>query len=92
MIEVGITSLFLGIGLAMDACAVSMANGMKEPNMKLRKTLFISLMFGLFQGLMPLIGFLLGTTFQDIMSLIFQDQSLLLFYYEIRRHFFSASS
>lgn len=61
MIEVGITSLFLGIGLAMDACAVSMANGMKEPNMKLRKTLFISLMFGLFQGLMPLIGYLIGS-------------------------------
>ena len=56
-----ITSVFLGIGLAMDACAVSMANGLKETNMKLRKALFISLMFGLFQGAMPLIGYLVGS-------------------------------
>ena len=61
MTQVIITSLFLGIGLAMDACAVSMANGLKEPNMKFRKTLFISLMFGLFQGTMPLIGYLVGS-------------------------------
>ena len=38
-----------------------MANGLKEPNMKFRKTLFISLMFGLFQGAMPLIGYLVGS-------------------------------
>ena len=60
MIPVIITSIFLGIGLAMDACAVSMANGMKQPCMKLRKVLIISLMFGLFQGLMPLFGYLVG--------------------------------
>lgn len=59
--KVIITSIFLGIGLAMDACAVSMANGLKETNMKLRKTLFIALMFGLFQGIMPLIGYLVGS-------------------------------
>ena len=59
--KVIITSIFLGIGLAMDACAVSMANGLKETNMKLRKTIFIALMFGLFQGLMPLIGYLVGS-------------------------------
>ena len=61
MVKVIITSIFLGIGLAMDACAVSMANGLKETNMKLRKTIFIALMFGLFQGLMPLIGYLVGS-------------------------------
>lgn len=58
-----ITSLLLGVGLAMDACAVSMANGLKESNMKLSKILFISFMFGLFQGLMPLIGYLIGCQF-----------------------------
>lgn len=61
MMPVIITSIFLGIGLAMDACAVSMANGLKEPNMKFRKTLFIALMFGVFQGAMPLIGYLVGS-------------------------------
>ena len=60
MTAIIITSIFLGIGLAMDACAVSMANGLKEPNMKINKTVFIALMFGLFQGLMPLIGYFVG--------------------------------
>ena len=59
--KVIITSIFLGIGLAMDACAVSMANGLKENKMKFSKTLFIAFMFGLFQGAMPLIGYLVGS-------------------------------
>ena len=59
--KVIITSIFLGIGLAMDACAVSMANGLKENKMKFSKTLLIAFMFGLFQGAMPLIGYLVGS-------------------------------
>lgn len=49
-------SLLLGIGLAMDACAVSMADGLNEPKMKVRKIALIALAFGLFQAVMPLIG------------------------------------
>ncbi len=49
-------SILLGIGLAMDACAVSMANGLNEPNMKTRKIALIAGTFGLFQAIMPLIG------------------------------------
>lgn len=49
-------SLLLGIGLAMDACAVSMADGLNEPKMKVKKIALIALMFGLFQAVMPLIG------------------------------------
>ena len=45
----------------MDACAVSMANGLKENKMKLNKIIFIALMFGVFQGAMPLIGYLVGS-------------------------------
>ncbi len=63
MIEFIITSIFLGIGLAMDACAVSMANGLNEPKMKINKILLIGIMFGLFQGIMPLIGYLVGSAF-----------------------------
>ena len=63
MLKVVLTSLGLGVGLAMDACAVSMANGMNEPKMKLRKTLFIAFLFGFFQGAMPLIGYFLGSQF-----------------------------
>ena len=61
MIRVILTSLLMGIGLAMDACAVSMANGLKYPKIKVSKILLISSMFGLFQGLMPLIGYFVGS-------------------------------
>lgn len=63
MIPVIITSFFLGIGLAMDACAVSMANGLNEPKMKINKVLLIATMFAVFQALMPFIGYLVGSSF-----------------------------
>ena len=58
--EFYLKSILLGIGLAMDACAVSMANGMREPKMKINKIILIAFMFGLFQGIMPLIGYFIG--------------------------------
>lgn len=61
MLQIVLTSLLLGVGLAMDACAVSMANGMKEPNMKIWKRIFIAFLFGLFQAVMPLIGYAIGS-------------------------------
>ena len=51
-----ITSFFLGIGLAMDAFSVSLANGLNEPCMCKRKICGIAGMFAFFQALMPLIG------------------------------------
>lgn len=51
-----LNSVILGVGLAMDACAVSMANGLKEPKMKVRKAALIALAFGLFQFALPMIG------------------------------------
>lgn len=56
-------SFLLGIGLAMDACAVSITNGLNEPKMKRSKMFFICFMFGLFQALMPLIGYFVGHAF-----------------------------
>ena len=50
-------SLLLGVGLAMDAFSVSMANGLNEPTMKQGKMWGIAGLFGVFQGLMPLIGY-----------------------------------
>ncbi len=49
-------SLLLGVGLAMDAFSVSLANGLNEPRMKTRKMCGIASVFAFFQGLMPLIG------------------------------------
>lgn len=57
------TGIGLGIGLAMDAFAVSMSNGLKENKMKFSKVLLIAFVFGLFQGVMPLIGYLVGNSF-----------------------------
>ena len=55
-------NILLGVALAMDAFSVSLANGLNEPNIKTRKTLLIASVFALFQGLMPLIGWLLVHT------------------------------
>ena len=49
-------SILLGIGLAMDAFSVSLANGLNEPGMRPRKMCLAAGVFGIFQGLMPLIG------------------------------------
>lgn len=53
-----LNSILLGIGLAMDAFSVSVANGLNETKMKQGKMLVISLCFGIFQFAMPMIGFL----------------------------------
>jgi len=51
-----ITNILLGVGLAMDAFSVSLANGLHEPRMKPRKAVGIALIFAVFQALMPMIG------------------------------------
>lgn len=51
-------SLLLGLGLAMDAFSVSMANGLNEPRMRSAKMVGIAGVFATFQGLMPLLGWL----------------------------------
>ena len=53
-----LNSILLGIGLAMDAFSVSVANGLNEPKMSKSKSLGISLTFGIFQFIMPMIGFI----------------------------------
>lgn len=49
-------SILIGVGLAMDAFSVSLANGLNEPDMPFKKMLGAAAIFGLFQGMMPLIG------------------------------------
>lgn len=51
-------SILLGVGLAMDAFSVSMANGLAEPKMKPVRMSLIAGVYGVFQALMPLIGWL----------------------------------
>lgn len=49
-------SILLGVGLAMDAFSVSLANGLNEPQMRKKKMCGIAFVFGFFQALMPMIG------------------------------------
>ena len=56
-----LTAIGLGAGLAMDACAVSMSNGLAEPKMKLGKIFTIAGFFGVFQIIMPIFGYLAVT-------------------------------
>lgn len=53
-----VNSILLGVGLAMDAFSVSLANGLNEPTMRWGKMCFIAGVFGVFQALMPLLGWL----------------------------------
>lgn len=56
-----LTAIGLGAGLAMDASAVSMSNGLAEPKMKLGKIFTIAGFFGVFQIIMPIFGYLAVT-------------------------------
>jgi len=63
----GLFELFvIAVGLSMDACAVSICKGLSCGKLKLRHCLTCGLYFGGFQGLMPLIGWLLGVRFQSM--------------------------
>ena len=51
-----IQSVLLGVGLAMDAFSVSLANGLNEPKMKAKRMCLIAGVFAFYQALMPLTG------------------------------------
>lgn len=51
-------SILLGVGLAMDAFSVSLANGLNEPAMKRKKMCGVAGVFAFFQALMPMLGWI----------------------------------
>lgn len=53
-----LNSALMGVGLAMDAFSVSLANGLSEPHIKRRKALAVAGVFAFFQAVMPLLGWL----------------------------------
>ena len=53
-----VNSILFGVGLAMDAFSVSMANGLNEPRMKKNKMVLIASVFCFFQIAMPLFGWI----------------------------------
>lgn len=70
MLMLIIKSILLGIGLAMDAFSISLANGLNEPNMNFSKQVKIATTFGFFQCMMPLIGYLFVSCLTKIFSII----------------------
>lgn len=60
--------IFIGLGLSMDAVAVSMTNGMVYSNMTKDKEASMPIFFGLFQGIMPILGFYAGSLFEELIT------------------------
>lgn len=55
----------IAIGLSMDAFAVSVTNGMVIKNFRFRHALRMALFFGIFQAIMPILGWSAGLTFAE---------------------------
>ena len=62
--------ILISIGLAMDAFAVSVCKGVQIRKLNYDKMIIVGLYFGSFQAIMPTIGYLLGTTFDDLVTQI----------------------
>lgn len=63
-----IATILIAVGLAMDAFAVSVCKGLSMRGPTVRAMLAVGLWFGVFQGLMPVIGFYLGSAMYDLIS------------------------
>lgn len=67
----GLWELFvIAVGLSMDAFAVSICKGLSVRRCSIRHMLICGLYFGLFQGLMPLIGYILGSQFESLVTAV----------------------
>ena len=67
----GLVELFLiAVGLSMDAFAVSICKGLSLGKIKFKHMVIAGLWFGGFQGLMPAIGYLVGSLFADKITAI----------------------
>ena len=60
--------LLLSVGLAMDAFAVSVCKGLTIKKVNIKKASICGIWFGLFQGIMPLLGYLLGSGFASFID------------------------
>lgn len=60
--------LLVGVSLAMDSFAVSICKGLGTSKTKVGNALLIGVIFGLFQGLFPVIGYYFGSIFYNIID------------------------
>ena len=62
--------LLLSVGLAMDAFAVSICKGLAVKKVTIKEYLLCGIWFGTFQGLMPFIGYLVGSRFENLITAV----------------------
>ena len=60
--------LLIGVGLSMDAFAVAVCKGLAMPRLNMKQAAVIALFFGVFQALMPALGWALGTQFAGFVT------------------------
>ena len=63
-----IHALILGVTLAMDALSISVSKALAAQKIKVSNAIKLSVVFGLFQAIMPLIGYLVGNSFYDVLK------------------------
>jgi putative Mn2+ efflux pump MntP len=62
--------LIISISLSLDALSVSVAGGIKTQKSKVKDALKVAFFFGIFQAIMPLIGYFIGKNLESIISSI----------------------
>lgn len=63
-----ITLILLALGLSADAFAVSLSDGICSKKVSINNAFAVSFTFGAFQAVMPMLGFILGHTFSDLVN------------------------
>lgn len=63
-----INTMTVSVSMAVDCMTIGAADGVQHPEMKKRKIFFLSFIFGLFQGSMPIIGYFIGFSFKDALE------------------------
>lgn len=65
-----LTLFLLAVGLSMDAFAVAICKGLAMKKITIKQAAIVGAWFGIFQALMPALGFLLGTSFAAVVNVI----------------------
>ena len=63
-------TVFIAVGLAMDAFAVSICKGLSMKKLNWKKAIIIAIYFGVFQMLMPIVGYIVGISFSELLEKI----------------------
>ena len=63
-----INTMTVSVSMAVDCMTIGAADGVQHPEMKKRKIFFVSFIFGIFQGSMPIIGYFIGFSFRDALE------------------------